>query len=91
MKRMNAVTSQQLRNRAERYKLFVTAMENHLLKQTPIHDLVPELGTGEPAVYENAHFKIWISRNGQRSRAMNKMKACNLQLLDNFWNTMPGK
>lgn len=89
MKRMKAITSQQLRNRLARYKRFASAMENHLNTQTPIHDLVPTLGTGDPAVYLNPYFKTWISRNRQRNRAMNKIKDCDHQLLQNLRDFVP--
>lgn len=89
MKRRKAVTSQQLRQRLTRYRRFVTAMEQHLISQPPIHDLVPTLGTRDPAVYENPHFKLWISRNGQRSRAMNHIASCDYQLLQNRINSLP--
>ena len=89
MKRRKAITSQQLRNRIARYRSFVKAMQCLLETQTPIHDLVPALGTRDPAVYENPHFKLWISRNGQRSRAMNHITSCDYQLLQNYVNSLP--
>jgi hypothetical protein len=89
MKRVKALTSQQLRNRIARYKRFVAAMEHHLKNQTPIHDLVPALGTGEPSVYDNPHFIKWIRQNGQRNRAENRVLTCNTQLVINFWNNLP--
>lgn len=89
MKRRKAITSQQLRRRIARYRRFVNAMERQLISQTPIHDLVPALGTRDPDVYENPHFKLWISRNGQRNRALNHITSCDYQLLQNRIDGLP--
>lgn len=89
MKRRKAITSKQLRRRIKRYRRFVAEMEQQLTSQTSIHDLVPTLGTRDPGVYVNPHFKLWISRNGQRSRALNHITSCDYQLLQNHLNSVP--
>lgn len=84
MKKMNAITSQQLRNRIARYTRFIDAINEHFANTPPIHDLVPSLGSGDPSVYDNLHFKIWNMRNIHRNRAINKRSACDWQLRENL-------
>lgn len=83
MKLMAAVTNQQLRNRIARYTRFIDAINELFAKSPPIHDHVPTLGTGDPSVYVNPHFKMWNVHNVHRNRAINKRTACDWQLSEN--------
>lgn len=84
MKLMAVVTNQQLRNRIARYTRFIDAINQHFEKNPPIDQLVPTFGTGDPAVYENPHFRKWNVHNVHRNRAINKRTACDWQLRQNM-------